>query len=305
MSSTFIYCPVCGRNIRFQLKCKECGYEEGRDYEAFPTLSIIPQNDISVSMKHRNWDNKRIEEAIQLLVYPRIQEMLGQEQKYQHLENQITELTSRMEDLNNPLKTLFGESELKAGDIVTFGHYEQGKGIEPINWRVLEASNNKILLITEKAIDCKPFHNQKTYVNWGSSTLRKWLNGPFMKSAFSPEEKKWIMKHDVSADKNPKYNSNSGKTTSDCVFLLSAKEVVEYFPTVMDKGCEPTVFAKKQGANEGSGTKNCKWWLRSPGSITHNAVYVRRDGYVYYSGDFVDIKNNGVRPAIWINLESC
>ena len=70
-------------------------------------------------------------------------------------------------------------AEIKAGNrIVKFGNYfiNDNKTKEPIEWRVLEVSNNKALLITKDAIDCKPYNNEFERITWEYCSLRHWLN---------------------------------------------------------------------------------------------------------------------------------
>lgn len=83
--------------------------------------------------------------------------------------------------------------EANVGDIIYYGSYEQDNNIsngkENIEWRVLAKENNRILGISDKALDCKPFNETKENVTWRTCTLRKWLNDDFFNSAFSNAEK--------------------------------------------------------------------------------------------------------------------
>jgi hypothetical protein len=46
------------------------------------------------------------------------------------------------------------------------------------------------------------------------------------------------------------------------------------------------------------------WWLRSPGDGPDFAAYVDNDGTVDLNGHLVDNSSGGIRPALWLNLES-
>lgn len=164
----------------------------------------------------------------------------------------------------------------KVGDIVYFGTYEQdndtSNGKENIEWRVLAKENSRVLVISDKALDCQPYNSSYTEeVTWENCSLRKWLNGTFLNKAFSPEEQAQIQNTTVSADNNPQYSTNPGNATTDKVFLLSINEVEKYFNSDEARKCAPTAYAKAQGASTSdtfktpSGAATCWWWLRSPG----------------------------------------
>lgn len=111
----------------------------------------------------------------------------------------------------------------RPGDIVTFGKYEQdnngSNGKEDIEWIILARDGNKLLLISRMALDQKPYNEKKADVTWETCSLRNWLNASFYESAFDEEDKGYIVSTNVTADKNPKYNTPSGNDTKDNVFL--------------------------------------------------------------------------------------
>ena len=189
------------------------------------------------------------------------------------------------------------------GDKVYFGSYEQdnntSNGKESIEWIVLAKENNRILVISDKALDCQPYNEVYEYVTWEECTLRKWLNNDFINSAFTDEEKAIIPTVTVSADKNPEYCTNPGKATKDEVFLLSITEANKYFSSNSARKCTPTNYAVANGVYK-SDSGFCWWWLRSPGDSQDYAANVYSDGDVYESGGGVDIGNGAVRPALWI-----
>lgn len=310
MSSIIFYCPVCGANIKYQMKCIGCGYEESRDYEVYPTLSSIPLSLPSVRIKRQELENKRIEERIQQLLYPKIIELMKQAPNglngignylAQTIATSPTANTTKKTD--NSLQSLLEISDVQVGGLVCFGHYEQGNGVAPIEWRVLEVRNSEILLITEMAIECMVYNGKDISVTWETSSLRRWLNNEFLKIAFTTAERKRLVMSSVIAGENPSYKIDPGNTTQDRVFLLSIKEVEQYFPLEADRNCHPTAYAKKRGAYENS-RRYCWWWLRSPGYYGTHAVRVNADGSIRTSGSKVDDNNVCVRPAIWINLDS-
>ena len=199
------------------------------------------------------------------------------------------------------------------GDTVFFGSYEQdndtANGKEDIEWVVLAKEDNRLLLISDKTLDCKPYNASFIRVTWKDCTLREWLNKTFLSDAFSSEEQTKIQSTTVSADKNPQYDTNPGNATTDKVFLLSITEAEKYFGSNEARKCAPTAYAIAQGTytsddyETADGDPTVWWWLRSPGYIRSYAAYVNSFGSVYAFGNNVHSVDAGVRPAIWVSLE--
>ncbi len=190
---------------------------------------------------------------------------------------------------------------------IKFGNYfiNDNKTKEPIEWRVLKVSNNKALLITKDAIDCKSYNNEFEDITWENCTLRQWLNNEFINQAFSKEEQNKIVLTNISNPNNPEYGTWGGNDTQDKIFLLSIDEVKKYFKDIEDRECKPTNYAKQQGAWTNHGSRylgNCRWWLRSPGENQNDAAGVGGDGSIYDSGCYVHDVTYAVRPALFINL---
>ena len=198
----------------------------------------------------------------------------------------------------------------KVGDIVYFGTYEQDNdttnGKENIKWLVLAKEKNRILVISDKALDCRLYNPSWRDVTWETCSLRKWLNNDFINAAFSAEERVKIPTVTVSADKNQKHDTDPGNATQDQVFLLSINEVEKYFNSDEARKCAPTAYAKAQRASTSDTykTATCGWWLRSSGDGQTYPVQVDSDGDVKEYAGIVYTDNNAVRPAMWIDLNS-
>ena len=204
------------------------------------------------------------------------------------------------------IKTLKSAS---VGDTVFFGTYEQDNntstGKENVEWLILAKEGDKILVISDKSLDCQQYNASENDVTWNSCSLREWLNGTFFNAAFSMEEQALILDTNVSADKNPEYDTNSGSSTTDKIFLLSINEVNKYFGSDEARKCVPTSYAEARGAyadNDYLKNGACFWWLRSPGGCQNNAAIVITDGSVYFLGDRVNDDDGAVRPAMWIDI---
>ncbi len=205
----------------------------------------------------------------------------------------------------------------RPGDIIEFGKYEQdnkeSNGKEDIEWIVLAREGNKVLVLSRYALACKPYNNKKADVTWETCSLRKWLNEDFFESAFDEEDKSCIVKTNVTADKNPEYETSQGNPTTDNVFLLSIAEFNKYFTSTKNVSCDGTLFCQAQDKETNATT--FVWWLRTTGFSPKHALCI-----TYYCGDtpvsnygiFVDrvkgctsmeeLGNSGVRPAMWLEL---
>ncbi len=201
---------------------------------------------------------------------------------------------------------------VSAGDILTFGRYEQDNnpenGKEEIEWIVLEydEAEHKALLISRYGLTAMPYHYSDQSITWENCTLRNWLANEFLNTAFTAEERKGILTTAVDnsqAQRYRGYQTNGGNDTRDRIFILSYQEAYrKYFGGDNPGRCEPTAYAKQNGAYVSASTGNCWWWLRSPGSMPNHATRM------FYAGSSFDVSaNNGtgcVRPALWLDLES-
>lgn len=203
------------------------------------------------------------------------------------------------------------------GDVVAFGTYEQNNsaadGAEPIYWTVLAQENGKLLVISRKCLDCKPYDESNATADWAKCSLRFWLNQEFYASAFSESEQ--------SAIANTVVPTNVVKDwavveVTDRIYILSEDEVEALGPSgegvrLYDKKqmwkAEPTEYAAAQGLLTNNGT--AEWWLRPSWDRYYGGshdVYVGADGGVCYPVTdepqyFVGL---GIRPVMWINVRA-
>ena len=212
-----------------------------------------------------------------------------------------------------PPASVYDEHEIddlksvKVGDNVFFGTYEQdnnpSNGKEKIEWRVLDIQDGRALLISEYALDCKPYNTSFDNITWETCTLRTWLNNDFLNAAFSAEEKARIPTVTVSADLNPEYGTDPGNATEDKVFLLSIREADQYFTSNSDRQFELTAYAVAQDAYKNSNDAG-DWLLRSPGrgQALSSCIFVFWDDFYY--GNILSGDPGAVRPALWLILPS-
>ena len=192
------------------------------------------------------------------------------------------------------------------GSVIKFGCYEQdnnsSNGKEDIEWIVLKNEENRLLVISKYMLDCKPYNTESISVTWENCSLRRWLNDSFLNTAFSSDEKSHIQTMMVGADKFY-LNIDPGNDTEDKVFLLSDAEVFALYASNEARMCLPTEYAKAQGCYVYTTAGTSWWWLRSPGIHSNYAADVLPDGSVHSLGNDV-ISEEGVRPVLWITLES-
>lgn len=191
------------------------------------------------------------------------------------------------------------------GEKMQIGNYMQNNSTykSPITWAVLAKEDNKILLITDKAIECKQYSESKNKSTWDESSIRTWLNDTFLNEAFTPDEQDKILTTYVSADENPEFDVYQGASTQDKIFILSINEAEKYFNSPKERLCEPTdyVLTKKPYISNEDGVNFCSWWLRTHGKFDSSSTYVSSTGYTYEPGDGVNADQYGIRPAMWIS----
>jgi hypothetical protein len=227
---------------------------------------------------------------------------------------------------------------ITTGDIIYYGNYPQtdlgtsepegASGvdwvkegskyfkIEPLAWRVMENASGKLFLLSEKAIDCKPYNRDGGSITWETCTARSWLNGydasentngvdysaagtNFIGNAFSAAEQGFIPTTDVD---NPLYNTDSGGVnTNDKIFYLKVADVdnnVSYgFTTNSSRIAPATGYAEAMGAYVDS---SAYWWLRSPGIYAYRAAYVNYIGGLLTGGDSTSATYYAARPAFYL-----
>lgn len=190
----------------------------------------------------------------------------------------------------------------KVGDSFQFGEYEQDKNGDfksPIEWKILKKEKDRVLMVSKYALDVKPYNTTAANVTWEDCSLRKWLNGTFLESAFSQDEQDMI-----------KLTSN--ESSQDKVFLLSRTEAQTYFKTDEERRVESTKYAVEKCYDKYYTANRRFWWLRSQtdeSSWSGNAADI-----VSGSGSLVEYKsvapcmhrvdapNISVRPAIWVDI---
>ena len=200
------------------------------------------------------------------------------------------------------------------GDIIRFGGH---------NWVVLEIKDNSALIITEKVIESRAYHNRREFITWETSDLRKYLNGEFYES-FDESDREKILPVINKNPANPWMNTHGGEATEDYIFLLSLQEVVRHYGDSgqLESGSpnsgliSSAILDDEYNSNRAAEFHNRRnsshgWLLRSPGSNGQNVAFVETDGKIIMAGGYVNSTSSGlfgsggggVRPVLWLELE--
>jgi len=188
--------------------------------------------------------------------------------------------------------------------------------IGPYDWRVLDVQEDKALFIWDDLYEKRAYHDPKgsvgefqygSYtweifelneqpakekaesVTWETCSLRKWLNGEFLRR-FSEHDIEAMVETTLENKDDPHSNTKGGNSTKDKVFLLSLEEVEQYFSSDNNR----VAYFDYDPAN---------WWLRTPSSYHEGLLHA---ACVEDDGSFGDncrlaISRLGVRPAVWLD----
>ena len=203
----------------------------------------------------------------------------------------------------------------KRGDVITMGTYEQDgntkNGAEPIEWMVLDEKDDRLLVISVKALETMAYDDANSFSShiwWENCSLRKWLNKDFLSAAFSAGEQKNILSTKLTTE-----DKHGTFETKDQLFCLSLAELRQYFPTNESMMCEGTKVAQKANNSVGE-SGNVNWWLRNIlVEYASDIRYLDSAAFVQAS-PLYDINSDGcplwasevmaVRPAMWIRRDS-
>lgn len=173
--------------------------------------------------------------------------------------------------------------KIEIGRTVTLGTYSN-KGIE---WIVIDREGENSLLLSKDIIEYRKFNEYNMDTCWENSTLRAWLNGSFLQSAFSDNELIAIC-------------PLSSNNVIDSVFLLNKSQMEEYSGRLSQynlKSAASTEYALSQLKNQSNAGN---FWLGSDKNQSESDFqpYVNSEGGMRYSVQVT--AGYGVRPAIWV-----
>ena len=190
--------------------------------------------------------------------------------------------------------------EESIGRVITLGRFEQdnlaSNGAEALNWIILDVQDSRALVLCSKGIDTRPWHAKFEAASWKDCDLRAWLNGDFLETAFSPDEREQILSSSWSNADDPAVTAD----TADKISLLSLSEVRKYLVTEEQLLCEPTAYALARGAE--AIRNGVSWWLRTTGTGYESAAVIDWFADEDVSGHMAVSDEDCVRPCFWIRL---
>lgn len=278
----------------------------------------------------------KFEENVMTPVKDKVNEVLEYKASIDNLQSNAEELKAEADALALQLAREAGIMDASVGDIVYIGSYEQdgdeSNGPEAIEWDVLSADNNGILLVSHYVLDARPYNNADAPVTWEYSSLRAWLNNDFYNTAFSDIDKLHIETVNLANNNNEFTGIAGGANTNDNVFLLSVDDLLEYYDfnvyyehwgSSEELMTEATQYAIDNGVwyknidqefydswhfEEGYsediiGMRSAWWYTRTPGYACDYVCGVSDLGNTgtnfYYCETYEGYY--GVRPAIYVN----
>lgn len=171
-------------------------------------------------------------------------------------------------------------SDIKVGELRKFGKYY---------WKVADIGKDKAMFVADNVILKTEFHKKSESITWQDCTLRKYLNGPFLKSSFGEGEKSLILTTNVDNCNMTLKGPQSLPETEDKIFVWSYDEAQKY---AKEFNCS---YPSDYGAR--------KCWTRTTSgtwTYTYDCGTGTRDEFNDRSAACVD---GGVRPVMWIRTK--
>lgn len=190
---------------------------------------------------------------------------------------------------------------------------------ERIRWRVLANDGETLKVLADTGLDCQSYHEMGAPVTWRDSSLRKWLNGEFYRTAFDSTEREAIVRQKVDNAAYASDKAESSTDTDDFIYIPSMQEMADLnygFPAniqnptpvrQMPASAYAYAMGARLGSEDGTGEQCCHWWLRSPAQKEANpfryAALIDSTGAFSMYG-LVENKTRAVVPVLHISLAS-
>lgn len=191
------------------------------------------------------------------------------------------------------LGDIHGYTQTQGYQYLLIGSYPQGAQGEtaPIVWRVLKVHAGLAYLMSDRILDVRRVSgDQWNYKGWEGSELYAWLNGDFMRAAFSPEEQAALH-----PDEALGYVSLPGAQD------LQDKSLG--FGTDLSRRIAGTAYALEQrGLYSYARRSYSPIWTRTPSQHTHAQRATKINGRIGFIG--VESDDLGVCPVIWLKLDA-
>ena len=190
---------------------------------------------------------------------------------------------------------------------------------DDIEWRVLEDDGDSVLLLSDKILFSAAYNDKNEDVFWENCSLRDYLNTEFYDTAFSDEEKTFIIDSENESTDNHYFGTDCGEDTTDRVFILSESQVLftdeaeSYGFMKSDAEGDEFKYFLSTAYSKFTGT----WWsenedtlgngffaTRTDGYTEANIVYMNEGGYGYNRGIVVTCSDIGIIPAVRVERDA-
>ena len=258
---------------------------------AWGSISMIPQNQLDIPITdifNRGMESSTVESFVPPFDdTPKPTDMLT-----------LTDMPKPTPtSLLTPTPTLL---PIQVGEVISFGRYKQNNdksnGAEPVEWQVLDVdySEGRALLLSKYVLDMQRYNSSWSKVSWKKCSVHSWLNDKFLKTCFSRDETKAIIRTSLSS-----WYVDESVSTYDYVFFLSVDEAVHYLPSAAERQAKPTDYAAAREVVVKGGY--CYWWLRDSTNRKNDANRVNPQGAFEEYGANTNAYGVGVRPAVWVD----
>jgi Family of unknown function (DUF6273) len=190
------------------------------------------------------------------------------------------------------LKAAKANTQLADGDALTWMGVYEGS---PIAWEHLDSWNGAQGLVSRYVIQSMPYQEGKVpeSLTWKGSSIRKWLNGKFLSSAFTPAQRKVLAKQAFEPSDYEIPNNISAEIlepqTTDTVSLVLSGDLDQV----------PTHNGYTRSTDGTVSTYAQDWWLKS----SFLKLYSTSDGKEYNGKKIAYVKwaQEGSGSQYWYN----
>lgn len=196
---------------------------------------------------------------------------------------------------------------------------ESGKPPAPVRWRVLaeDRDGRRLLVIADRGLEFMPFAvsggegDDPEAWDWRTSAARAFLNGDFLRKAFSPAERKRILKTRIASNPMIFAPGSSRSLTEDWIFLPDQSMVMRYMPEygARNAGTTPLVAEKIKRHSASVGYDYSPLVVlrdRSTGLECYDGCTVMQhmeNGHLSAEGSRSAMEPFVIRPAMWISSQ--
>ena len=178
------------------------------------------------------------------------------------------------------------------GGEVSFGaHYTSAQQL-PVKWIVMAKQGAFTMLVCRY---CYRLPQLNVGASWRESDIRRYMNGEFLGSYFTEEERSMIFASTVSNADTP-ISAGNGPDTQDKLFSLSEAEAKGLMASVHGAGLANLAIVTPENVTIRGAAW---WWLRTRGK-GNTVLDVSPGSAINYKGHSSNDTRIAARPAMWV-----